>query len=195
MVKNNNANRRHIYERYMINKAILGSMSAFNIIIDMNIDFICMMLRRYGVKSEFKIQVLKDITERIYILLREFNNSSYKLTVWIIDIVKEFLKRSTKYRSAYRWTDISTLDDKDKHNLACAENRLTTDEFDIVLLHKNFELEYDEISSMLDIDEHDVINIFKKGYMKLKKYYKRNYIDYEKISRTRERYELFAQTL
>ena len=185
--------KRYIVERLVSKKAIEGDENAFNTLIDMNIDFINILLRRYSIKEIYEYEVLTEIIYRLHILLRDYDINK-KLTIWVSENVISYLKKCSKYRVMFRWSDNCRIDCKDTKYIAKCENRLTSNEYDVLVLKKNFKLDDDEIASIIEINESEVEDLYTKGMDKLVNYYKKEKISYLKLSKSRN-YETYNDIL
>lgn len=177
--------KRFLIESNIIEKAIKGDEKAFETLIDMNIDFINILLRRYSIKVSYELKAFEEIIYRLRILMNEYNYNAKKLTIWIAENVIEYLKICSKYKVMFRWCDGSRIDCKDMRYIPLEANRLTTNEYDVLVLKNNFHLEIDEIASIVELSFEQVKKAFESGIFKLNNYYKMKGIKYEKITRSR----------
>ena len=186
--------KRYATEKLISKKAIEGDENAFDTLIDMNIDLIRILLRRYSIKEVYEYEVMREIISRLHILLSDYDYNKKKLTIWVSENIINYLKNCSKYRIMFRWADSCRIDCKDTQYIASYENRLTSNEYDTIILKNNFKLEDDEISNIIELPINEVEEVYHKGLYKLNNYYKKEKINYIKESKSRN-YETYTNLL
>lgn len=163
--------RRSAEEEAMLVERIMeGDREAYEIFMTDNAEIIYILLRRYSVKREYQISVVRQIIYRLWKQREEYQYDR-KFIIWMMEEIIKYLKINTKYRIGVRWGECGLVDDKDTFYFIDSSKNLTTDEFDVIKCRDEFKMPDDEIAVMISVEESEIQELYDKGQYKIVNYY------------------------
>lgn len=158
-------------EAILVESILNGDRDAYETFMMDNAEIVYILLRRYSVKRECEISVVRHIIHRLWKQREEYTYDK-KFIIWMMEEIIKFLKSNTRYRIGVRWGDCGLVDDKDTMYFIDSSKNLTSDEFDVIKCRDEFKMPDDEIAVMISVDESEIQEIYDKGQYKIVNYYR-----------------------